>query len=302
MSKKLLLGIIVVLLITNIATLTFMDRSDAIVINEEDGEGTKVSNKEPVATIAGEKIKYADWVTALRENHGEQQLEAMIDRHIVSNLAAEKDIEVHEKVIERELAYLTSMQGAMTEEEFLVEEEKWREEIVYRYQLELLLTEGVDVPADEVQSYYDSYKNQYDFTPAMQFSHILVQNMDTAEKVYSELEEGASFDLLAREYSLDDETKQVGGYLGFINTNSQFFPNGYEEVAADMDEHSYSEPFAADAGIAIIYLHQKLPGIEFSFEEIAPYVKSELALHNNKITLDAKALWDNVDIDWIYSK
>ena len=301
MSKKLLLGIIVVLLVTNIATLIFMDRGDKIVLNEDD-EATTVSSKETVATIDGEEITYGDWVTALRETHGEKQLKTMIDRNIVKNLAEEKNIEVNEKVIDRELAYLVSMQGVMSEEEYAAEEEKWREDILYRYQLEFLLTEDITVPEDEVKVYYDEYKNQYDFTPAMQLSHILVQNMDTAEKVHSELEAGASFDLLAQEYSTDEETKRDGGYLGFINTNSQFFPNGYEEVATGIEEHNFSEPFAADNGIAIIYLHQALPAIEFTYEEIQPYVKSELALHQEKITLNADPLWEDVEIEWVFDK
>lgn len=300
MSKRLLLGIIVVLLVTNIATLLFLEGNDEVVL--EGDEETTVSSKEPVATIDGEEITYANWMEKLRETHGKNELKSMINRNIVTKLAAEKNIEINEKVIERELAYLVSMQGVMTEEEYKAEKEKWREDIIYRYQLELLLTEDISIPEEELQTYYNQYKNQYDFTPAMQLSHILVQDMDTAEKVYSELEEGASFDLLAQEYSLDEDTRRDGGYLGFINTNSQFFPNGYEEVAKETGEHAYSEPFAADNGIAIIYVHQTLPAIEFTYEEIKPYVKSELALHQEKINPTADPLWEEVEVDWIFSK
>ncbi|MCM3742011.1 peptidylprolyl isomerase [Oceanobacillus luteolus] len=299
MSKKLLWGIIIVLLITNIASLIFMMQDDKVVV--KDGEAA-ITSKEPVATINGTDVTYEDWMANLRETHGEKALKSIIDRQIVSQLAAEKNIEISEKVIERDLAYLTSMQGPLTQEELNKEEEKWREELIYRYQLEFLLTEEYSIPESEIESYYADYKNQYDFSSAMQLSHILVSNMETAEKVYEELEQGASFEQLAREYSNDDETKHSGGYLGFINTSSQFFPNGYEEVANKMDEHTYSEPFAADNGIAIIYLHQALPAIEFSYEEIKPYVENELILHEEKIALQANPLWEKVEVDWIYSK
>lgn len=302
MSKKLLMGIIAVLLITNIATLIFKDSKDQVVLNEEDGEEKTVSNKEPVASVAGEEIIYADWMKELREAHGEKQLRTMIDREIVEQLAEEKNIEISEKVIERELAYLIAMQGAMTEDEYAAAEEKWRDEIIYRYQLEFLLTEDISVPEEEIQTYYEGYKNQYNMSAAMQISHILVGNMDTAEKVYAELESGASFELLAQEYSLDEETNKDGGYLGFMNTNSQFFPNGYEEVASEMEEHTYSEPFVADNGVAIIYLQQAVPAIEFEYEEIKDYVKSELALSQEKMALDAAPLWEKLEVDWIFSE
>lgn len=301
MSRKLLWGVIVVLLITNIATLLLMNRDSEVPLDQA-GEKTVSSTKEAVATIDGKDISYEEWMTALRETHGEKSLKSLIDRKVVAQLAEEKGIEISEKVIDRDLAYLTSMQGPLTEEELAAEEAKWREELIYRYQLEFLLTEDISIPDDEIESYYAEYGNQYDFTPAMQLSHILVSNRETADKIYEELGQGANFELLAREYSIDDETKNSGGYLGFINTNSQFFPNGYEEIATDMEEHSYSEPFVADSGIAIVYLHQKLPGIEFTFEEIKDYVKSEMALHQESIPLQADPLWEQIEVDWIYSE
>lgn len=300
MSKKLLLGIIIVLLITNIASLLFWNKGETVSLGNKNGKESEINENEPVATINGEEISHADWVQALRSNHGEKQLKNIIDRNIVKQLAEEKDIEIHDKVIEREIALLTSMQGVMSEEEYKKNEENWEKEIIYRYQLEMLLTEDTSIPEDEVKSYYDIYKNQYDFGASMQLSHILVQNFDTAEKVMKDLNDGASFDLLAQEYSIDEESKKDGGYLGFIKTSSQFFPNGYEEVAAEMDEHSYSEPFKADNGVAIIYLHRKLPSIEFSYEEIKPYVKSELALQEMDQSLTANPLWEKVDVEWVY--
>lgn len=299
MSRKLLLGIIVVLVITNIASLLIWNNDNADVASDEEVD---IDTEEAVASIGGEEINYQDWMGALRNTYGENQLKTMIDYVVVNQLADEKNIEVDDKVVDREVALLTSMQGLMTAEEFEAEEEAWREDIRYRYQLEKLLTEDTTIPAEEIQRYYDEYGNQYDFRPTMQLSHILVRDSETAEQVTEELEDGASFDLLAQEYSIDEETKDEGGYLGFINTNSQFFPNGYEEVAADIEEHSYSEPFRADRGIAVIYVHRKLPAIEFTYEEKKPYVESELALQELNQSLTATPLWEELDIDWIYAE
>ncbi|MBY7141648.1 peptidylprolyl isomerase [Virgibacillus sp. NKC19-3] len=292
MSRKLLLAVIVVLLITNIATLLVWNNQESIVRN----------NDEAVASIDGEAITYGEWMRSLRNSYGESQLKTMIDQTIVNQLADQKNIDVEEKIMEREVALLTSMQGVMSEEEFEEKEEDWREDIRYRYQLEQLLTEDISIPEDEIESYYDQYDNGYDFAASMQLSHIVVQNLDTAEKVVKELEEGAAFHLLAQEYSIDEESANDGGYLGFIPTNSQFFPEGYEEVAADMEEYSYSDPFEVDSGVAIIYLHRKLPSIEFTYEEIKPYIENELALHEMEQSLEADPLWEMLDIEWIYQE
>ncbi|GAB3806304.1 peptidylprolyl isomerase [Virgibacillus kimchii] len=299
MSKKLLLGIIIVLVITNISTLFLWDSSEdeAMVF---DGEDQVKSAEEAIASVNGEEISYQDWMAKLREQHGERELKSMIDREIVRQLAAEQGIEVDDKIVEREISMITAMQGIMPEKELEAEKESWRDDIEYRYQLEFLLTEDVDIPEEEVEQHYNTYQNQYDFTASLQLSHIIVEDFDTAGKVIDELEQGASFDLLAQEYSIDEETNTEGGYLGFIYTSSQFMPDGYEEVADEMEKNTYSDPFAAGQGIAIIYLHRSLPSIEFSYEEMKPYVENELGLHELEQSLSADSLWDDMEIEWIY--
>lgn len=298
MSKKLLLGIIVVLLITNIASLLFWNQGESFFVNENDE--TKFNSKKPVASIAGEEISYQQWMDELRGNHGQKQLKAMVDNKVVKQLADEEQIQIDEKLLQRDISFLYTMQGPMTEEEATMEEEKWREDIIYRYQLQQLLTADTSIPVEELQAYYDENGEQYNFSSSLQLSHIVVDDLKTAEKVFAELEQGASFELLAREYSTDKETKNDGGYLGSIYTSSQFLPGSYEEEASKMDEHSFSEPFQAENGVAILYLHKKLSAIEFTYEEIKPYMESELALQELGQTLNADALWGELDVEWIY--
>src|SRR5699024_2427601 len=166
----------------------------------------------------------------------------------------------------------------------------------------MLLTEDEEVQEDDIREYYDGYHKQYDFKASIQLSHIVLPDMETAEKVKQELDSGASFQLLAQEYSIDEKTKDDGGYLGFFVHTSQFIPDGYIEKVADMDEYSYSEPFNTSKGVAIIYLHRKLPSITFTYDEIKPYIKSELALEQMDQSLTADPLWHNFDIDWVYEK
>ncbi|MFD1849241.1 peptidylprolyl isomerase [Oceanobacillus bengalensis] len=300
MSRKLLLAIIVVLLVTNIASILIMSNEGSVDV--DDIEGKKVNVKDAVATINDEEITYEEWINTLKGSYGKSQLQAMIDRFVVKQLAEERNIQIDEKVIEREIALLTTMQGVVSEESREKMEARWRDEIIYRYQLEQLLTMNTDISEEELRHFYTINGDQYNFNSAMQISHILVDTFDAAEKVMQELNDGATFSLLAKEYSNDEETKDDGGYLGFIHTNSQFFPNGYEDVAAEIDEYTYSEPFQSDNGVAIIYLHRKLPSINFTYEEMKPYVKSELALQEEKQSLHARSLWEELDINWIYDE
>jgi len=304
MSRKLSSGIILLLIITNIVTLIFW-RNDGGGHNKtptvDNGDGQQ-SVEETLATVGDKTITYDEWIEALKGEQGKRQLKNMIDREVVQQLAEEKNIQVNDKLVDREMALLMTMEGVMTEDEIEKEEEKLRTDIEHRYLLEALLADGTSVSEDDVRTYYDNYHNQYNFSASIQFSHIIVDDMDTAEKVITELDDGASFQLLAQEYSTDDETKDQGGYLGFYSTTSQFMPSGYSDVAEDMDEHTYSEPFQVGDDVAIIYLHRTLPAYEFEYDEIKDHIKNELALNELEQSLTVDPLWDELDIDWIYDK
>lgn len=303
MPRKLLLSIIVVLMITNITTLLFLKKDGTSPVKEQTpstDEQKPIDQNEPVATIGKEEISYTDWVEETRKTHGERQLKSMIDRSVVKQLAEQEGIKVDEKVIDREVAFLTTMQGVKTAAEIKELEASWREDVIYRYELEALLTKGVDIPEDKIKQHFNGYKAQYNFDTSIQASHIIVDNTDIADKVIKELEQGASFDLLAQEYSKDEESKDDGGYLGFLVEGSQFFPYGYEDIIKDMSEDSYSEPTKLGNNVVIIYLHRRLPEITFTYDEVKPYIKNELALDEMEQTLTAKPLWEKFDIDWIF--
>lgn len=299
MSKKLLLSIIVVLLVTNVATMLLWknDQPDEIVLDDK-----KIDTKKAVASIGEHDISYTEWMKALKSNYGEKQLKSMVDQQVVKTLAKQNDITVSDKVIKRDIALLTTMQGVTSETKLKELEQKWTEDITYRYQLEALLAKDIPVSDEEVQSYFTKYDGQYQFNESVQLSHILVSDMETAEKVHSELESGASFPLLAKEYSIDEATKDSGGYLGFNSVNTEFLPGNYFEIVEGLEEYSYSDPFVTTNGVAIVYLHKSLPEITFSYEELKPYIRNELALQASNQNLIADQLWDDLDIKWIYGE
>ncbi|MFC4558575.1 peptidyl-prolyl cis-trans isomerase [Virgibacillus kekensis] len=297
MKKKFLFGVIVVLVITNIATLFFWNKEETVKV---DNNNKAINQDGAVASVGGKEVSYEDWMETLRENHGEDQLENMINRSVVNQLAKEQNIEINDKVIAREIALLTTMAGVLSEKETKKKEKEWREDILYRYRLGALLASGTSAPEEEIRAHYEKYQDQYNFQASIQLSHIIVPDFEAAEKVVEELEKGASFELLAKEYSTDEDTKDEGGYLGTFVNSSQFLPGGYLKAAEAMEERSFSEPFQSDTGIAIIYLHRKLPSITFSYDEIKPYIKRELALDKQDQTLTAEPLWNQLNIEWIY--
>lgn len=302
MRKKTLFQIVIVLLFVNIAILYVWQQDDgdggtsSVGLVEQEG----VEAEDDVATVGGQSITYSDLSNQLYRSHGTNELTDMINKEIVRQAGKDKGISIDEKVISRDIALLASMQHGLQKEEVDREKERWYNQIVYRYTLEALLTEDMSMSEEEVRVYYDTYKNQYNFAESMQLSHIIVPTMDEAEQVKNELDEGAPFGLLAQEYSIDEETKNKGGYFGHISISSQFMPAGYYEQALELDPFSYSEPFQTDQGAVILFLHEHYPSYEFTYDELRPYIERELLLKNMDEHIDATDLWDAYDVEWLY--
>lgn len=74
--------------------------------------------------------------------------------------------------------------------------------------------------------------------------HILVEDEETANEVKQQLDEGANFSDLAREYSTDTGSIEGQGAidLGWITADAQNLPPGLAEAAFQLDAGSFSEP------------------------------------------------------------
>lgn len=74
--------------------------------------------------------------------------------------------------------------------------------------------------------------------------HILVEDEDTANEVKQQLEEGAGFAELAREYSTDTASIEGQGAvdLGWITRDVQNLPPGIAEAVFELEAGEYSEP------------------------------------------------------------
>lgn len=85
--------------------------------------------------------------------------------------------------------------------------------------------------------------------------HILVSDEETANKVLDELEAGATFEELAKKYSSDTASRDMGGDLGWFPRGMMVQP--FEDAVFSMEVGTVSEPVQTDFGYHIIKLLAK---------------------------------------------
>ena len=127
---------------------------------------------------------------------------------------------------------------------------------------------------DDVQSYYSYNTDRYTDPVTLRASHILLRTegkdvaevQTQAEAIVAEARGGADFAELARQYSEDEGTKDLGGDLGPIS-RGQMVPE-FEGAAYALAQDEISDPVSSLFGVHIIKATEKTGGVSQSLDEV----------------------------------
>jgi foldase protein PrsA len=287
-EKKQLWYVIAGLAILNVITLVLLLVKPAFL------EG----NKESVAEIGKETISRQEWLTELEERYGEETLRDLIDQKVVKQMADDYDIQVSDKAVDRELTIYKAMYSSAGNEPKT--EDKWKQQIKYSLLLEELLTKDVKVSEEDMKSYYEQNNSLFDIPASYHLSQIVVETKKEADAAVKELKEGSSFAAMAMERSIDEFSANQGGDIGFINEEDELVAPEVVEVAKSLKPEEWTGPVKVENGFAIIYLHEKLEGKKYAFEEVKNQIRRQIALEQMDIPVSARAFWNDAEVSWFY--
>lgn len=288
MEKKQLWYVIAGLAILNVITLVLLLVKPAFL------EG----NKESVAEIGKETISRQEWLTELEERYGEETLRDLIDQEVVKQMADDYDIKVSDKAVDRELTIYKAMYSSAGNEPKT--EDKWKQQIKYSLLLEELLTKDVKVSEEDMKAYYEQNNSLFDIPASYHLSQIVVETKKEADAAVKELKEGSSFAAMAMERSIDEFSANQGGDIGFINEEDELVAPQVVEVAKSLKPEEWTGPVKVENGYAIIYLHEKLEGKKYAFEEVKNQIRRQIALEQMDIPVSARAFWNDAEVSWFY--
>ncbi len=143
------------------------------------------------------------------------------------------------------------------------------------------LTADVQEPTDaDVEEFYRKNPLQFGQPETVRASHIVKHTNDGTPKedalrivkqAQRQLEEGAEFGLLCRQYS---DCKGQGGDLGWFSRGHMV--QRFEDVIFDMEPGDVSDVFETEFGFHIAMLHEKKPAEIKPLEEVKDGLKREL--------------------------
>ncbi|WP_083675891.1 peptidyl-prolyl cis-trans isomerase [Paenibacillus borealis] len=255
-----------------------------------------------IASAGGQSVTDQAWVDELKKKYGNDVLLGMLNHIVVDKEAKALGVAVTDEEIEQELK--RSMTGYGSEEQYYTQmqselglsRQEVREEAVYRLTLQAVATAGITITDAEIDNYLA--ENSERFTPRkeMQLSIIKVATYSEAERVMDRLEQGEDFAALAKELSIDEESRGRGGSIGTVEEEDPFWPEDLLKTAAQLDEGDIAGPLQTGDDYAIIRLEKMVDPKSQDQTEIREQVRRELALEQaaplQQVESDLRAKYD----------
>ncbi|MEN8907996.1 MAG: peptidylprolyl isomerase [Clostridiales bacterium] len=224
------------------------------------------NTNEVLAIVGNKKITKGDLDAVLKTIHP-QTAQQFQSEEGMKNLLNE--------LVNQELLYLEAIDNDFDKEEnFLIEVQKTKSNMLKQYAINRLLLTAT-VSDEEVNKFYNDNESTFVSQNSIKASHILVESLEKAQEISSEINNGLNFEEAAKKYS-SCPSKEKGGDLGFFNKGSMV-PE-FEKTAFEIDLNVLSEPVKTQFGYHLIKVTDKKESKAQSFEEVKDSIKKQLLI------------------------
>ncbi|HEY8450174.1 MAG TPA: peptidylprolyl isomerase, partial [Bacillota bacterium] len=210
---------------------------------------------------------------------GEQTLEQLIARVLIEQEAERKQVQVSEEDIDAEIAELAEQYGGEENFQQLLQQtggslELLREDVRLNLLVERLLAPEIQISEDDMRAYYEENKEAFQQQEQVRARHILVEDSALARELLVQLRNGASFEELAKEHSIDQASAEQGGDLGWFGRGVMV--KAFEDAAFSAEVGALVGPVQTEHGYHIIEVLEHKPARQQTFEEVKDQVRDIL--------------------------
>lgn len=177
------------------------------------------------------------------------------------------------EVINQELFYNYAKDSGLEDtDEFAAEVERLKAHVLKNLAVRNLL-DNIEVSEEEKKEFYEINKEMFKSQAMVRASHILVPELEMAEKALAEINEGRDFAEIAMEISTCP-SKERGGDLDFF-TRGRMVPE-FEQAAFALEVGEVSEPVETQFGYHIIKTTEKKEEGVSEYKDVQIRIEHEL--------------------------
>lgn len=240
---------------------------------------TRSNNNEVVARVNGEVITRNDLYEAMLMQTGQDTLDNLISKKIIEQEAEKQNIQVSDAEVEKEIKELADYYGGQdafeqTMASYNTSMDDVKKDVVLNVQLEKLMGSKITITDEEIQKYFEANTDSFATPEQVKVSHILVDSEEKAQQVKQQLAAGQDFAELAKKYSTDTASKDLGGDLGMVSKGEMV--EEFEKAAFALEIDQISEPVKTEFGYHIIKVSEKNAAQPGTLEENKDEIKDIL--------------------------
>jgi foldase protein PrsA len=247
-------------------------------------DGTSEDAGSVVAVIGGKKITSGEWQKNTLNRYGKEILNQMLDRAAIRLESEALGITVTDSDIDREIKQM--QEGYEDEDAFYqamkevgMDKESLKTETYYKLLLERIATRDIKITDKEVDQYLAAHPGEVQAHNQIRFREIVTSTLEKAQQIVKQLNKGVSFEILAKDQSLDDATRNDGGDRGWVEENDPFVDSRILQAAKALEINEISAPIKlGGVGYAIIQVTGRKNMDPAQQAEIREKIRRQLAL------------------------
>lgn len=184
-----------------------------------------------------------------------EMLTSLVDEIVLREYLTKEGFTINEEELNSKLAEFKTYINSEKDQAFFSQKGITDDFLKERIRMQMYLIEFHDRVQREVESKIDldSPEKQSEVVK-VGAQHILVKTLEEANQVVERLNNGETFEALAKELSQDPSNADKGGNLGFFSRGVMVKP--FEDVAFSLSAGQVSEPVQTQFGFHIIKVNQ----------------------------------------------
>ena len=210
-----------------------------------------------------------------------QFLRQLLEELIILRRAEELNLTISDQELEQEIGRIRKDYPDDSFSEVFLKEaifyDQWKEKIKKRLLVEKViqtdLTQKISVTAEEITSYYMEHQEEFGNPEMVRVYQILLSTEDQAKKVLAEINNGSSFQEMARAYSTSPD-KDKGGDLGFVARG--ILPEVLDTTIFKLKEGKVSGVVKSDYGYHLFLVTEKRPANQPNLSQLTTIIRKRI--------------------------
>jgi foldase protein PrsA len=232
-----------------------------------------------VATVNGQAITHADLDSKLEGSPAARGvLQQMVTNDLIDQYAKQHNITVSQDEINKVEDQYKSQYPNGQWDDLLKARGLTEQDVQDLIRRQIILDKAVGgnihISETQIKDYFNKNHAQFDKPAMARARHILVPNIQIANKVEADLKAGKDFAAEAKQYSTDPGSRDKGGELGWFR-KGQMVP-AFENYAFSGPIGKISPPIKSPFGYHIIQVEERKPGQKASLASAHDQIAQQL--------------------------